>query len=155
MFPEIPPKFRTRTNSRITGQGQVMDVGWELERWEEEIACTRGSSRNKLIKRSDWYSTNIYSGDATQQRYPCLNVQKSSTEKVCFQTLNVFFFILEPRRTQNVNFSIASDSSFYFCHGFYGPRKEENNKSFNRIGQCKHPKETIKVENFLELRFWK
>ena len=37
------------------------------------------------------------------------------------------------------HFSIDSDSNFYLRNDFYGPRKEENHRSFVRIGPCKHP----------------
>ena len=69
---------------------------------------------------------------------------------------NLNYSTTQPRRTQNVDFSMVSDSSFYFRDGFYGPRKEENKRALIKNGPDKHPIGVIKDANFLlELRFKK
>ena len=61
-----------------------------------------------------------------------------------------FKCILYPRRTHNVDFSMVSDSNFYFCDGFCRPRKEENKRSPVKNGPDKLPLGVIKDANLLK-----
>jgi len=63
------------------------------------------------------------------------------------------YFCYRPDGPKMLIFQALPIPIFYFCDGLYGPRKEENKRSFIKNGPNKHPIGAIKDENFLELRF--